>query len=388
MPEKSEDSGSNPPVPVDLTVEQTLTLGKLARGIAHDINNLVTSIQGNAQLAGRSLNNAQEVRRSLENIQLASRHITDLTAQIQAYSRTRTLPVTRFDLSRVVREIERLVRSTLPPRTEFHSRIADGQIVVNGTASQLSQAVMNLCSNALQAIDRQERGMLTLELVKRDEHTAQLEIADNGHGIPAETIDRIFDPFFTTKEYGVGSGLGLAVVKNVIDAHEGAITVAREPNGGARFTITLPVVEGELPEGEMTTAERAPAAELNRNYAVLLVDDEPTIRSLGIDVLHSLGYRVTVAGNGREALEIFERRPEYFDVILSDSRMPEMTGLQLASEVRKVRPELPFILITAFDDTKDNPRLAELRISDIVPKPFRIDQLQHSLANAINGVDE
>jgi len=372
-------------IPADQTLQHTITLGKLARGIAHDVNNLVTSIQGNAQLATRALNNPAEVRRSLENIQLASRHITDLTAQIQAFSRTHELPVTFFDLCQVVREIEQLIRSTLPPKTELDTEIESGQIVVRGTASQISQAVMNLCANALQAIDRNENGKLTLHLFRHDEDNAQLIIQDNGHGIAKDKIEHIFDPFFTTKEYGLGSGLGLAVVHSAIDAHRGTILVESELNTYTRFTIELPIEKNaDLPEAS-ALIENASTRRINRNYAVLLVDDEPTIRSLGVDVLHSLGYRVTVARDGREALDIFSRRPEYFDLILSDSRMPEMTGMELAAEIRKRRSDIPFILITAFDDTRNNPLFHELRIADIVPKPFRIDQLQRSLSTAIKA---
>ncbi|MGE9296270.1 MAG: hybrid sensor histidine kinase/response regulator [Puniceicoccales bacterium] len=369
----------------DDTLEQTITLGKLARGIAHDINNLVTSIQGNAQLAARALDNPVELQRSLNNIRLASRHISELTGQIQAYSRTYQLPSSAFDLTRVVREIEQLVRSTLPERMELESKIPKHKIFIHGTASQLSQAVMNLCTNALQATEKQEQGRLSISLSLDGEGHVVLSIEDNGHGIPANKLERIFDPFFTTKEYGIGSGLGLAVVKSVIDAHGATISVESDPWSCTRFKITIPVAEDAEIVDEPKSWDTPTSITQDRNYAVLLVDDEPTIRSLGIDVLHSLGYRVTVACDGREALEIFNRRPDYFDVILSDSRMPEMTGLELAVEVRKVRPELPFILITAFDDTKESPLVERLSITDIVPKPFRIDELQRSLEQATHG---
>ncbi|MEO0795678.1 MAG: ATP-binding protein [Verrucomicrobiota bacterium] len=367
------------------TLEQTITLGKLSRGIAHDINNLVTSIHGNAQLAERGIDNTKEVRRSLCNIKLAARHITDLTAQIQAFSRTNQLPTRNFDLTKIVREIEVLIGSTLSPNVELEAKIEDRQLVVHGTPSQLSQAVMNLCTNALQAIGAHDNGRLGVSL-ESDEENARLVIEDNGHGIEADKLDHIFDPFFTTKHFGLGSGLGLAVVKGVIDAHQGRIHVYSDPGEYTRFLIELPLSDAEPIFEEQPSVEGYAAVNTDRNRTVLLVDDEPTIRGLGVDILHSLGYRVTVACDGKEALEIFNRRPEYFDIILSDSRMPEMTGLELAAEVRKVRPEMPFILITAFDDTRDNPILADLSITNILPKPFRIEQLQTCLRQASIGL--
>ncbi|MBK1858278.1 hybrid sensor histidine kinase/response regulator [Cerasicoccus arenae] len=370
----------------DQTMEQTITLGKLARGIAHDINNLVTSIQGNAQLAERALTNQNELKKSLSNIKLASRLITELTGQIQTFSRTHQMPIAVFNLTKVVNEIILLIRSTLPPSIQLTSAVSHERIYVNGASSQLAQAVMNLCTNALQALGRKERGQLNIELEIQNDQ-ARIIVEDDGHGISSDKLDRIFDPFYTTKHFGMGSGLGLAVVKSVIDSHQGDIQVTSTPDHGTRFEILIPIAPEGSVEEVTPMIERLASASMTRSQTVLLVDDEPTIRSLGVDILHSLGYRVTVARDGREALEIFQRRPEYFDIILSDSRMPEMTGLELAAEIRKLRPEMPFILITAFDDTKENPLFNQLSITDIVPKPFRIEQLQRSLRQAMLGVE-
>ncbi|WP_309386791.1 hybrid sensor histidine kinase/response regulator [Cerasicoccus frondis] len=390
MPDANEDiEPVAPTLDVDDSMEQTITLGKLARGIAHDINNLVTSIQGNAQLAERALKNENELKKSLANIRLASRLITELTGQIQAFSRTHQMPTACFDLTKVVNEIVHLIGSTIQPSIKLKTKVTKEPVYVIGASSQLAQAVMNLCTNALSALGQQDRGELMIKLYTADGQ-AHIGVSDNGHGIDQDKLDRIFDPFYTTKHFGMGSGLGLAVVKSVIDAHKGTIQVSSEANAGAAFDIQLPLA----PDNAVEEANASPAIEQlannsqSRSICILLVDDEPTIRSLGVDILHTLGYRVTVASHGREAYEIFQRRPEYFDIILSDSRMPEMTGLELAAAVRKLRPDIPFILITAFDDTKDHPLVDRLAITDIVPKPFRIEQLQRSLRQAMLGAEK
>jgi len=388
MPDSNEDiEPIAPSQDEDRSIEQNIILGKLARGIAHDINNLVTSIQGNAQLAERALNNPTELKRSLSNIKLATRLITELTGQVQSYSRTHQLPQKRVNLTRVIHEIVLLIRSTLPPSIELKTDVTYEKIYVLGSSSQLAQVIMNLCTNALQALGRKERGCLQLRLSLQDDQ-AYIQVEDDGHGIKADKLERIFDPFFTTKHFGMGSGLGLAVVKSAIDAHQGVISVTSELEQGTCFSIKLPTCEGVEEEEIEPSIERVASQTINRSQTILLVDDEPTIRSLGVDILHSLGYRVTVAEHGKEAWEIFQRRPEYFDIILSDSRMPEMTGLELAEQIRKVRPNMPFILITAFDDTRENPRFDELSITDIVPKPFRIERLQRSLRQAMLGAEE
>ncbi|WP_269540572.1 hybrid sensor histidine kinase/response regulator [Cerasicoccus fimbriatus] len=387
MPEANEDIE---PVSTDQksdhTMEQTIILGKLARGIAHDINNLVTSIQGNAQLAERAKDNPKELTKSLSNIRLASRLITELTGQIQAFSRTHQMPTSCFDLKVVVDEIVLLIGSTLAPGITLQTEITNEPVYVVGASSQLAQAVMNLCTNALQALGQEESGELTIKLIAQN-GKACIQVADNGHGIDQDMLGRIFDPFYTTKHFGMGSGLGLAVVKSVIDAHKGVIKVESTIKQGAKFDIRLPLAPADAVEKftAAPTKEYTPSQRTSNAYKILLVDDEPTIRSLGVDVLHSLGYRVTVASDGREAFEIFERKPEYFDIILSDSRMPEMTGLELAAAVRKHREDIPFILITAFDDTRENPLFDQLSITDIIPKPFRIEQLQRSLRQAMLG---
>ncbi|WP_309398372.1 hybrid sensor histidine kinase/response regulator [Cerasicoccus maritimus] len=390
MPDVNEDI--EPVAPCEdneQSLEQTITLGKLARGIAHDINNLVTSIQGNAQLAERALDNEAELRKSLSNIRLASRLITELTGQIQAFSRTHQMPTACFDLAKVVNDIVQLIKSTIPPNISLSVDITDEPIYVVGASSQLAQAVMNLCTNALQALSQQDRGELTIKL-RNQNGQACIHVSDDGHGIDQQKLDRIFDPFYTTKHYGMGSGLGLAVVKSVIDAHKGTIHVKSAKGQGATFDIHMPLAPSNVIEEIATTPAVQEVADHQqaRTICILLVDDEPTIRSLGVDILHSLGYRVTVASHGKEAFEIFERRPEYFDIILSDSRMPEMTGMELAAAVREVRRDIPFILITAFDDTKENPQFDQLSITDIVPKPFRIEQLQRSLRQAMLGIEK
>ncbi len=362
------------------TDEKLLILGKLARGIAHDLKNLLTGVQGNTELALREFKNEKLARKAMANVMLAARSAHELVEQISAYSRHDNIPHKVLDLRGTIAHVERLLEGFISPSVTLQVNLPEEPVCVLANASQMQQLLTNLCHNALQSLG-DKGGTLTLCL-NTDESGQQalLEVSDTGPGMPADILPRIFDPYFTTKELGMGTGLGLAVVHKIVHDCGGEIEATSEPDKRTTFSIQLPLSE-ETPEPEapMPSAEDFP----EEKKAILLVDDEPIMRGLGMDILHTLGYRVSVAENGSEALDMVKRHPQYFDLVLSDSKMPEMSGPELAEQLFSVRPDLPFILVTAFNDSDTEAKLKEFGVTEIIQKPFLIESLSRALNNAL-----
>lgn len=388
MAEHLKENTATPTQPLD-EQERLATLGSLASTISHDFNNLISSIQGSAQMALRELENHKRVEKGLESILLAARHSRDLVEQITAFNREQTPELKPIDFEKIIQESVQL----LELRAHNHTRIVVETNEVEdcfilGSSSKLNQVIMNLGINALQAM-REKGGLLRLALTTETSiqgaPIACLAVIDEGSGISAEAAAQIFDPYFTTKSFGVGTGLGLAVVKQVVDLLEGNIRLESEPGKGSTFKVSFKMTEERPPP--LTELEKAATAlpASHKKKAILLVDDEPFMRGLGMDMLHSLGFRVTVAGNGKEALDLIDKRPDYFDIVLSDSKMPEMTGPELAEELKEINPQLPFVLVSAFTDEETELRLKNAGVNEIVKKPFLIQNLEKALSTALEN---
>ncbi|QYY36418.1 ATP-binding protein [Ruficoccus sp. ZRK36] len=376
----SEPSSLDPNAPENCSDEKLLILGKLSRGIAHDLKNLLAGVQGNTELALREFKNEKLARKALTNVMLAARSAHELTEQISAYSRHDNIPHKVLDLRETIASVERLLEGFVSPSVNLRISVPDSPACVVANPSQMQQLIMNLCQNALQAIGSKEGELCVTLGIDDTGANITLEVSDTGPGISAEILPRIFDPYFTTKELGLGTGLGLAVAQKIVQDSGGDIQAASIVGKRTTFSITLPHSdEAPEPEAPLPTPEDFP----EDKKAILLVDDEPIMRGLGMDILHTLGYRVSVAENGSEALEMIKRHPDYFDVILSDSKMPEMSGPELAEQLYSIRPGLPFILVTAFNDASTEARLKELGVTEIVQKPFLIENLSRALSNAL-----
>jgi CheY-like chemotaxis protein/two-component sensor histidine kinase len=381
----SQHASQSPDEPESMTDEKLLTLGKLARGIAHDLKNLLAGVQGNTELALREYKNERLARKALANVMLAARSAHELIEQISAYSRHDNIPHKVLDLREILAFTERLLEGFVSPAVTLKVHVPDEPVCVLANSSQMQQLVMNLCQNGLQALG-EKGGSLTVRLgTDASGERACLEVSDTGPGIAADILPRIFDPYFTTKELGLGTGLGLAVVHKIVQDCGGTIEAASTPGRKTTFSIELPRShETPVPEAPMPTPEDYP----QDKKAILLVDDEPIMRGLGMDILHSLGYRVSVAENGSEALEMVKRHPDYFDLVLSDSKMPEMSGPELAEQLYAIRPTLPFILVTAFNDAGTEAKLKEFGVTEIVQKPFLIESLARALNNALGAANK
>jgi PAS domain S-box-containing protein len=374
-------------------------IGTLAGGIAHDFNNILTAILGHAELlergqpgqaaAGRAAPSAEDVRACAAGILAAGKRARDLVQQILTFSRRRERPCQLTRLQPIVEEALQLLRPALPANIEIRTAFAcEGQHVF-ADATQLHQVVVNLCTNAAQAM--LERGgvleLLCSQVVldaafcrahpgTRPGPHQRLVVRDTGHGMAPAVLERIFEPFFTTKEAGGGAGLGLAVVHGIVRGHHGAIEVDSRPGEGTEVRIYLPVAEA--PAGaESAEASTMP---LGRGERVLFVDDEAMLATLIARTITDLGYRVTAHRRPSEALAEFVRDPMQFDLVLCDLTMPGMTGLEFAQHLHRIRPELPVLLTSGFIADLDAGDLQRSGIRELLEKPFLIEHLASALA--------
>jgi CheY-like chemotaxis protein len=254
---------------------------------------------------------------------------------------------------------------------------------------------MNLCANAAYAME-QNGGILTIalndvqletELVQRPSNVApgsyvQLTVSDTGHGIPPEIMDRIFDPFFTTKEKGKGTGIGLSAVHGIVKSHRGEITVSSEPGKGCAFTVFLPRIEKAPIENDVIEDTKSAGDE-----TILLVDDEQAIVEIGIEMLTRLGYRVNACTGSKEALELFNRQPEEFDLVICDLTMPKMTGEQLAGKLRDIRPDIPIILCTGYSTRISELSAENMGIDALLLKPLTMSQIGSVIRKVLDKPD-
>ncbi|TET24952.1 MAG: response regulator, partial [Candidatus Aminicenantes bacterium] len=211
-------------------------------------------------------------------------------------------------------------------------------------------------------------------------HYVMLTICDTGHGMSAGVVKRIFDIYFTTKEKGEGTGLGLAVVHGIVKSYGGVVTVYSEIGKGSTFSIYLPAIEKKVEE-EKETGEAVPTG----HQRILFVDDEPALVDIGKKMLEHLGHEVIIRTSSLEALEAFRNNPERFDLVISDKTMPQMTGFDLARELKQIRPDIPIILCTGFSDTADSDRAKAMGISGLVMKPIVMREMAETIKMVSDG---
>jgi PAS domain S-box-containing protein len=358
-------------------------IGTLAGGIAHDFNNILMAIIGYTEMAlYKTPEGTTPVRRDLEQVLKAGYRARDLVNQILTFSHQSDQERKVIDMVPPVKEALKLLRSSLPSTIEIRQDIAippeKGVILADPT--QIHQVLMNLCTNAAHAM-RDKGGILSVSLssVEADAYLVsrypdlkpgpyvRLTVGDTGHGVAPSILERIFDPYFTTKGPGEGTGMGLAVVQGIVKRHGGMITVHSEIGKGTTFHALFPRIEQEIVP-EATAAEALPTG----SERILFIDDEEPLVDLGMGMLESLGYSVTIKTNSLEALETFRAKPDAFDLIITDVTMPAMTGIELAKELMAIRPDIPIILCTGFSELINEKQAKEMGIREFVMKPFVI----------------
>ena len=379
-------------------------VGTMAGGIAHDFNNILGAILGNVELAKADCGPDSPVLESLLEIDKAGRRARDLVRQILTFSRNEPPQRTPVDLAEVVHDTERLLRVTLPPAIELHMHLSTGLPALLADATQVEQALLNLCTNAVHAIGT-ERGTIHVEAaqVQPDHRLCErlglapttyvaLSVRDNGPGMDAALLGRIFEPFFTTKPVGQGTGLGLAVVHGVMRTHEGAVDVHSAPGHGSRFTLYFPVATDHdtaaaaLP---LPTAPAAPApveqAGAQRSHHVMYVDDDEALVFLVQRLLRRRGYQVSGFTDPHEATAALRADPTRYDLLVTDYNMPGFCGVDLVREARHIRPDLPVALASGYVTAEIEQAAMAEGARALIHKPNDVEELCATVDRLVNG---
>ncbi len=352
-------------------------IGTLAGGIAHDFNNILAAILGYADMAKDDIPDYSPARHQIDQVLKAGNRAKELVKHILSFSRKEIQTRKPVSIYLIVQEAIKFLRAMIPTTVEFKVDLDEdcGNILADST--QIHQVIVNLCTNACQAIEDNggvmEVSLLTHEYSENDLNEGMeihpgsyvmLSVKDNGPGIDSKIIDRVFDPYFTTKDVGKGSGMGLAIVHGIMKSHDGIITVNSIPGSGTTFTALFPKIRESI-ERESVHTEILQTGHEN----ILVVDDEIIMADMTKMRLERLGYQVTAKTDSVEALELFRTQPDFFDLVITDQTMPRLTGEQFAKELLRIKPDMPIILCTGYSSKVNKERAKTLGIKAFAMKP-------------------
>jgi PAS domain S-box-containing protein len=366
-------------------------IGTLAGGIAHDFNNILSIIIGYTELILMNGNVDEEVRQNLKEVFNASKHARDMVKQILAFSRQDKNERKPIQVTHIVKEAIKLLRASLPTTILIQQHIEKNIGIIEADPTQIQQVMMNLCTNAAHAINEKD-GVLEISLsnIELDQIASakipdlkpgpylKLSVSDTGHGIHPNAYKKIFVPYFTTKEKGEGTGLGLAVVQEIIKSHGGAITVESELGKGATFHVYIPTIQREVAMDEVESTALPMGHE-----RILLVDDEQPLVEIGKQMLERLGYNVAARTSSIEALELFKVQPDRFDLVITDIVMPNMTGEKLAEKLMAIRADIPIILCTGYSEKFTRRQASDMGIQSFLMKPLVMQDLATTVRQAL-----
>ncbi len=366
--------------------QQLETLGLLAGGIAHDFNNLLASILGNASLALSVLPAGSDAHRAVERVVASADTAASLTKQMLAYSGKGRFVVEPLDLSALVEESADLLGVTISKAARLQLRTAPDLPLVRADAAQLRQLVMNLITNASDALEDQPGTItITTRAVQADGDSlasawldrelppgcyVELEVADTGCGMDHDTQQHMFDPFFSTKDHG--HGLGMAAIQGIVRGHEGALRVVSEVGRGTAIQVLMRSVEDDCPCTTSTPPE--PLVE-ERPPCVLVVDDEDGVRTFLQAALEMHGHTVLAADDGDVAVDVFARDPDAVDLVLLDMTMPRMSGVETFHALREIRPDIRILLTSGYNQADATSHFTADGRAGFIQKPYRLARL-------------
>lgn len=370
-------------------------MGVMAGGMAHNFNNNLSIILGNIELTKMKLSSASELGGYLDNAKIAVLRSRDLIKQIMSYSRQSEQDKTSLNLSLLVDETLQLLRATIPTTINLQQQSNDDShnLTIIADPSQLQESLINLCNNAMHAMD--ETGILSVDLTtemlqKEDipvQYDAQpgtyakLSVSDTGCGMNLVTIDKIFDLFYTTKSVDQGTGVGLSTVQGIVKDHGGLIKVRSALGKGTTFDLYFPVIEpGEKTDKSSENDERPEGSE-----HILFVDDDEMLAKLGQTMLTEMGYQVTMMTESQDALKLFAANADSFQLVITDQTMPGLTGKELIQELKKIRPNMRTIICTGFSSKVDEVEASRLGADAFLMKPLDLPQLLQVVRRVLDG---
>ena len=390
--ENTRDSTSRKKLEEQLQQAQKMeAIGTLAGGIAHDFNNILGAIMGYTEMLAWDIPDSDDLKRKVQQILKASDRAKELVQQILSFSRQHDQERKPVQVHPIIKEALKLLKASLPSTIEIRQQFKAGNSTVLANPTQIHQVLMNLCTNAAHAM-RETGGVLTVNIYAEEigEDLARqhdlaagrylvLAVGDTGHGMSVTTLERIFDPYFTTKKKGEGTGLGLSVIHGIMRAHDGTVSAESEVGKGSTFRVFFPITE------DREDQKRQPAKPLpTGRERILFVDDESVLVEIAGQMLKHLGYRAECVTDSVEALRLFTKSPEDFDLVITDMTMPQMTGDVLAREILKVKPGMPIIMATGFSELMTEEKAKRAGIHDFLMKPLVVRELAGTIRRVLD----
>jgi CheY-like chemotaxis protein len=373
--------------------EKMEAVGQLAGGIAHDFNNVLGGIIGFTDISLNYVEKDSVIEQNLLKVLKAADRAKHLVKQILAFSRRGNPQKSVISLRLVINEVLDLLKSSIPSSVVIAASLSSEPIQVMADPTQMHQAILNLATNAVQAMNR--KGTLTVRLdtvlLKTTQHGrsgeivpglyAVIEVSDTGYGMDAVTQAKAFEPFFTTKPVGEGTGMGLSVVLGIVQSHGGDIQVESRPGFGTTFRIFLPV------HGEATSESKNDPTPLTYfgTERILFVDDEEMLADLAKSMLTPLGYKITCMTKSVEALEFIKRHKQDVDLLITDQTMPDLTGIELAQEVLKIRNDLPIIICSGYSKEINTEQAEIIGIARIIMKPYMVQEISKAVREVMDA---
>jgi PAS domain S-box-containing protein len=358
-------------------------IGMLAGGIAHDFNNILTAILGYAELCQLQCDQDSILHNNIDEIVRAAERAGQLVDQILKFSRQGSKELESLKMSSIVKEAIKLLRASFSANVALNLEVIH-DLYVKADPTQIHQIVMNLCTNAYQALDG-STGEISVRIFRTLLSPTEgveigrlqpgsyvcMQVQDTGIGIPREYLQRIFEPYFSTKKMEEGTGLGLSVVHGIVNDHRGAVVVESTPGQGSCFTVYLPEAEND----PVNRGEPIGRTVLAFSGCILVVDDEQPILEFFVQILEHMGFTVKACSSSEEAYKIFANESDSFDLVITDMGMPGMTGLKLAGMIREVNRQTPIILCTGYSEQVTQDNFMEMGLAGYLAKPFTAESL-------------